>query len=70
MLPMLGGRDSKVSSISDMQSVQDAATEGEMWVLGLAGQCADDYMPVAPPGMVRWSVCTMQGAPAAACFRN
>jgi hypothetical protein len=53
-----------------MQSVQDSAVNGEMWVLGLAGHCGADYTPVAYPDMVRWSVCAMEGVPASDCFRE
>jgi pimeloyl-ACP methyl ester carboxylesterase len=70
ILTVNGGRDSGLSPISDMQSVQDAATNGEMWVLGLAGHCAGDYMDVATPDMVRWLVCAMEGVPADSCFRE
>jgi pimeloyl-ACP methyl ester carboxylesterase len=70
ILTVNGGRDSQLSPISDMQSVQDAATKGEMWVLGLAGHCAGDYMDVATPDMVRWLVCAMEGVPADGCFRE
>jgi pimeloyl-ACP methyl ester carboxylesterase len=70
ILSVNGGRDSQLSPISDMESVQAAAAAGEMWVLGLAGHCAADYMPAARPDMVRWSVCAMEGVPAAACFRE
>jgi pimeloyl-ACP methyl ester carboxylesterase len=70
ILTVNGGRDSQLSPISDMESVQASAEAGEMWVLGLAGHCADDYMSAARPDMVRWSVCAMEGVPAAECSRE
>ena len=70
ILTVNGGRDTQLSPISDMQSVQDSAVNGEMWVLGLAGHCAADYTPVAYPDMVRWSVCAMEGVAASDCFRE
>jgi hypothetical protein len=54
-----------------MQSVQDSATQGEMWVLDLAGQCGGDSLTAAMPDMVRWLVCAMEDVPPAdACFRE
>jgi pimeloyl-ACP methyl ester carboxylesterase len=70
ILTVNGGRDSQLAPISDMQSVQDAAADGEMWVLGLSGHCAGDYMPVARPDMVRWAVCRMEGVSSADCARQ
>jgi len=70
ILTVNGGRDSQLAPISDMQSVQDAAADGEMWVLGLSGHCAGDYMPVARPDMVRWAVCRMEGVSSADCTRQ
>ncbi|MCP5071126.1 MAG: alpha/beta hydrolase, partial [bacterium] len=70
ILTVNGGRDTQLSPISDMQSVQDSATDGEMWVLGLAGHCAGGYMSAARPDMVRWSVCAMEGIAASDCSRE
>lgn len=70
ILTVNGGRDGQLAPVSDMQSVQDSASHGELWVLGLAGHCAADYMPAARPDMVRWAICAMEGVAADACFRE
>ncbi len=50
---MGGGRD-RVVSLEDMELVNSRAENGELWVLGLAGHCASEYMPVAYPQMMDW----------------
>ncbi len=53
MLTVNGGRD-RVVSLEDMELVNSRAENGELWVLGLAGHCASEYMPVAYPQMMDW----------------
>jgi esterase FrsA len=53
MLTVNGGRD-RVVSLEDMKLVNSRAENGELWVLGLAGHCASEYMPVAYPQMMDW----------------
>ena len=53
MLTVNGGRD-RVVSLEDMELVNSRAKNGELWVLGRAGHCASEYMPVAYPQMMDW----------------
>lgn len=70
ILTVNGGRDSQLSPISDMKLVNDSAEIGELWILGLAGHCAGDYLGAAEPDMVRWSVCAMEGISSPECNRE
>jgi len=57
-IPLLiinGSRDPVVNA-NDIKLVEDASTQSDTWIMGLAGHCAPNYMSAARPDMMEWLV--------------
>ena len=53
LLIVNGGRD-EVAPISDMELLASAATDAEVWTLGMAPHCAKEYFDRVLPDIAEW----------------
>jgi len=55
-LLIVNGTRDVVVSMDDFKLLEDASSDSETWLMGLAGHCAGNYMGVAHPDMMTWLV--------------